>query len=86
MISHDLKLSARTETIKQIAKEHGFMDCKIAKADVLNQEAKQLESWLNLNYQGEMSYMANHFDLRIDPRKLVPGAKSVIVLSQNYYP
>ncbi len=86
MISHDLKLSARTETIKQIAKEQGFMDCKIAKADVLNQEAKQLESWLNLNYQGEMSYMANHFDLRIDPRKLVPGAKSVIVLSQNYYP
>jgi epoxyqueuosine reductase len=72
--------------IKSKATELGFDFCGISKAEFLEQEAPRLEKWLNLNYHGEMSYMANHFDKRLDPRKLVDGAKSVITVLLNYYP
>lgn len=62
------------------------MQCGIAKADFLEEEAPKLEKWLNQGMHGEMGYMANHFDKRLDPRKLVDGAKSVISLLYNYYP
>lgn len=75
-----------TQLIKQKALEHGFEEVGISKAEFLNDDAKKLELWLNQNKHGEMAYMANHFDLRTDPRKLVPGAKSVISLSYNYFP
>jgi len=67
------------------AKELGFLDIGIAKAGFLEEEAPRLESWLNQHYNGEMAYMANWFDKRLDPRLLVEDAKSVIVLSYNYY-
>jgi epoxyqueuosine reductase len=79
-------LQKNTVLIKQKAIELGFSYCGIAKAEALNEDARRLESWLNQNMHGKMQYMENHFDLRIDPRKLVPGAKSVITLLQNYYP
>ena len=69
-----------------MAKSLGFDHCGIAKAQPLDMEAKRLEAWLNNGFHGSMSYMENHFDLRIDPTKLVPGAKSVITLLINYYP
>ena len=72
--------------IKNLATELGFMYCGIAKAEVLDDDARRLEKWLSQGMHGSMSYMANHFDLRVDPRKLVPGAKSVITLLKNYYP
>ena len=75
-----------TAVIKQKASELGFSYCGIAKAEILNEDAKRLEAWLNKNLHGKMQYMENHFDLRIDPTKLVPGAKSVITVLQNYYP
>lgn len=75
-----------TQWIKQWSKQLGFEYCGIAKAEFLDEEARRLESWLNNNYHGKMAYMANHFDLRTDPRKLVPDAKSVITLMYNYYP
>lgn len=75
----------RSQRIKAKAKTLGFISCGIAKADFLEEEAPRLESWLNNNYQGEMSYMANHFDMRLDPRLLVDNAKSVISLGYNYY-
>ncbi len=71
--------------IKQWAAELGFSHCGIAKAIFLEDEAPKLEEWLKQNYQGEMHYMENHFDMRLDPRILVPEAKSVISLSYNYY-
>lgn len=86
MIIADLKRQTRSYVVKQLAAQYGFMDCKIANATFLSEEAKQLESWLNRNRHGEMSYMENHFDLRTDPTKLVPSAKSIIVFSQNYFP
>ena len=72
--------------IKEEAKRLGFLFCGISKADFLEKEAPLLEQWLNQNYHGEMAYMANHFDKRLDPRKLVPGAESVISLAYNYDP
>lgn len=66
--------------------ELGFSFCGFSKAEFLEEEAPQLESWLNKNMHGEMAYMANHFDMRLDPRLLVPGAKSVVSLLFNYFP
>lgn len=72
--------------IKKIAGELGFSYCGIAKAEFLEEEAPRLEEWLKRGYQGKMSYLENHFDKRLDPTLLVPGAKSVISLIYNYYP
>ncbi len=62
------------------------MSCGIAKAVQLDEDAVRLEQWLNKGHQSSMQYMERNFDLRIDPRKLVPGAKSVITLLLNYFP
>jgi epoxyqueuosine reductase len=75
-----------TELIKKFAAQYGFDHCGIAKAEVLNEDAKRLESWLNNGMHGTMQYMENHFDLRIDPSRLVPDAKSVITLLLNHFP
>ena len=75
-----------TKLIKSIATELGFEHCGISKAIYLDEDAKRLESWLNNSFHGSMKYMENYFDLRVDPCKLVPGAKSVITLLKNYYP
>lgn len=72
--------------IKSTAKRLGFDFCGIAKAEFLEEEAPKLEEWLNRNYQGKMGYLANHFDKRLDPTKLVEGAKTVVSLIYNYYP
>ena len=75
-----------TQLIKKEAKRLGFMSCGISKAEFLEVEAPRLEKWLKNNMNGEMAYMENHFDKRLDPRLLVDGAKSVISLLLNYYP
>ncbi|MFI5161525.1 MAG: tRNA epoxyqueuosine(34) reductase QueG [Sphingobacteriales bacterium] len=77
--------SAYSNLIKQEAKNLGFMFCGIAKAEFLEDEAPRLENWLKQGMQGEMHYMENHFDKRLDPRLLVDGAKSVISLGLNYF-
>ncbi len=75
-----------TQVIKSLAAQYGFDHCGIAKAQPLDEDARRLEAWLNKGLNGKMQYMENHFDLRIDPTKLVPGAKSVVTLLKNYYP
>ncbi len=75
-----------TEIIKTGAAKLGFDYCGIAKTQLLDEDARRLEQWLKKGMHGSMQYMENHFDLRIDPSKLVPGAKSVITLLLNYYP
>ena len=75
-----------TRLIKDKAKELGFFYTGISKADFLEEEAEQLEDWLKRGNHGEMTYMENHFDKRLDPRLLVDGAKSVVSLLLNYYP
>ena len=74
------------DLIKSIAAAIGFDDCGIAKAMPLDEDARRLENWLNKGLHGEMKYMENHFELRTDPTKLVPGARSVITLLFNYFP
>ena len=75
-----------TSVIKQEAKRLGFLSCGISKAGFLEDEAPRLENWLNKNMNGQMSYMENHFDKRLNPTLLVDDAKSVISLLLNYYP
>lgn len=75
-----------TILIKGLATQFGFDFCGIAEAQPLDEDARRLEAWLQKGMHGGMSYMENYFDLRIDPQKLVPGARSVITLLKNYYP
>jgi epoxyqueuosine reductase len=75
-----------TAIIKSEAKRLGFLSCGISKAAFLEEEAPRLENWLNKNMHGQMRYMENHFDKRLNPTLLVDGAKSVISLLLNYYP
>lgn len=77
--------SKYTKLIKAKAHELGFDEIGISKAEFLSEEALHLENWLNQNLHGEMKYMEQHFDMRLNPELLVPGAKSVISLSYNYY-
>lgn len=75
-----------TQIVKQTATLLGFDFCGIATASFLDEDARRLETWLNKGMHGNMHYMEKHFDLRTDPSKLVPGAKTVITLLLNYFP
>ncbi len=79
-------LQEHTAFIKKTAIRLGFNYCGIARAQRLDDDAARLEQWLQKGMHGSMQYMEKNFDLRIDPAKLVPGAKSVITLLKNYYP
>jgi len=76
----------RSAIVKQLAAEAGFSFCGIARARRLDEEERRLENWLNSGYAGKMDYLHRHFDMRLDPRELVAGAKSVICLLFNYCP
>lgn len=78
--------SKYTGMIKSEADRLGFMSCGISRAGFLEEEAPRLENWLREGRHGQMSYMENHFDKRLDPTKLVEGSKSVISLLLNYFP
>tara|TARA_R110002111_G_scaffold241963_2_gene303870 strand:- start:6732 stop:7658 length:927 start_codon:yes stop_codon:yes gene_type:complete len=78
--------SKYSKIIKAEAKRLGFLSCGISKAGFLEEEAPRLETWLNKNMNGEMRYMENHFDKRLDPTLLVEGSKSVVSLLLNYFP
>ncbi|MDF2189958.1 tRNA epoxyqueuosine(34) reductase QueG [Paraflavitalea sp. CAU 1676] len=79
-------IEQHTAFIKSLARELGFDYCGIARAQRLDEDARRLENWLQQGMHGSMRYMENHFELRIDPTRLVPGAQSVITLLLNYYP
>ena len=81
-----MNATKRTHLIKTEAKRLGFLSCGISKAEFLEDEAPRLEKWLKQNMHGEMQYMENHFDKRLDPTKLVEDSKSVISLLLNYFP
>ncbi len=81
-----LNTGKNTRFVKQQALSLGFEYCGIARALPLDEDARRLEQWLNKGMHGKMQYMENHFDMRVDPTKLVPGAKSVITLLLNYFP
>ena len=74
-----------SKLIKNTAENLGFLSCGISKAEFLEEEAPRFEKWLNEQKHGQMAYMENHYDKRLDPRLLVPGAKSVVSLLLNYY-
>jgi len=78
--------SRHTQWIKEEALRLGFDSIGVSKAEFLENEASRLESWLESGFHGQMRYMENHFDKRLDPTLLVPGAQSVISLTYNYFP
>ena len=71
--------------VKSKARSLGFEACGVSRAEELSEEARRLETWLTRGYHGTMSWMERHFDQRIDPRKLVSGAKSIISVMDVYY-
>lgn len=79
------QLTRNTHILKRLAHDLGFAAVGVSRARKLDEEARRLEMWLNRGYQGEMHYMANHFEKRIDPRRLVEGAQSVVSLLYNYH-
>jgi epoxyqueuosine reductase len=81
-----MDINKATFFIKQAASELGFDYCGIAPAMPLDEDARRLEAWLNKGMHGTMQYMENYFEMRVDPTRLVPGAKSVITLLMNYFP
>lgn len=78
--------NSHTNLVREFARRLGFDQCGIARAERLDDDARRLENWLGKGMHGSMKYMENHFDMRVDPSKLVPGAKSVITLLINYFP
>lgn len=72
--------------IKKIAHVLGFDHCGIAKAQPLDEDARRLEKWLQNGFHAGMKYMERHFELRVNPLKLVSNARSVITLMKNYFP
>ncbi len=80
-----MQITDTTLLVKKMAFKHGFSHVGIAKAGYMDEEAHRLEQWLNAGNHGGMTYMEGYFDLRVDPTKLVPGAKSVISLLYNYH-
>jgi len=85
-LKEDHRKEANAKLIRDEAYRLGFGFCGFSVADFLEEEAPRLEQWLNKNHQGKMDYMANHFDMRLDPRKIHEGAKSVVSLLYNYFP
>jgi epoxyqueuosine reductase len=81
----DQKIIRWSESLRKKSQELGFDSIGFARAEKMDPEAKRLEQWLNKGNHGKMTWMENHFELRVDPTKLVPGAKSVISLAYNYY-
>lgn len=81
-----MELLQLTQRIKQAAHDAGFTGCGVSRAEILGDEARRLEQWLGENRHGQMTYLAREFDRRIDPRRLLPGAQSVISVLSNYYP
>ncbi|HLU80770.1 MAG TPA: tRNA epoxyqueuosine(34) reductase QueG, partial [Flavobacteriaceae bacterium] len=78
--------SKNTQLIKAEASRLGFLSCGVSRAEFLEKEAPRLEKWLEEGRHGKMKYMENYFDKRLNPKILVPGAKSVVSLLLNYYP
>jgi len=81
-----LNSSKNTQLIKAEASRLGFLSCGVSRAEFLEKEAPRLEKWLEEGRHGKMKYMENYFDKRLNPKILVPGAKSVVSLLLNYYP
>ena len=77
--------TANSHKIKEKALELGFLQAGIARADLLREDSARLRNWLDKGYHGSMAYMENHFEKRVDPRQLVEGARSIVVVLQNYY-
>ena len=71
--------------VKERVLAEGFEKVGIVPASALEREYEQLDEWLRRGYHGQMKWMARNPEMRTDPRKLFPAARSVIVVAKNYY-
>ncbi|WP_317931390.1 tRNA epoxyqueuosine(34) reductase QueG [Halioxenophilus sp. WMMB6] len=71
--------------LDQWARELGFQQVGVADCDV-SAEAARLQAWLAAGYQGEMAWLAESTELRLNPAQLLPGSVRVIALRMNYLP
>jgi epoxyqueuosine reductase len=81
-----MNAAEKSQFIKSLATRAGFDFCGIAAARPLDDDARKLENWLQQGKHGHMHYMEKYFDLRVNPYKLLPGAKSVVSFLMNYFP
>lgn len=86
VISEILDPKDITYQLKTLSDNMGFIACGVSQARRLDEEEQNLRTWLSRGYHATMGYMENHFEKRLDPRQLVPGASSVISFLYNYYP
>ncbi len=85
MPSTRLSTADLTLALKKKAQELGFLECGVSHAVELTDEKSRLEEWLSRGNHASMGWMENHFEKRVDPRKLVEGARSVVSVLQSYY-
>lgn len=80
-----MSATLHTRLIREEARRLGFSFIGMARAERMDEEARRLEAWLHKGMHGQMTYMENYFEQRVDPRLLVEGARSVVSLAYNYY-
>ncbi len=85
MIPFAKNISERTGMVRREALRLGFDAVGFARARRLEEQESRLEQWLKEGRHGRMQWMENHFDKRIDPQKLVPGARSVVSVMMSYH-
>ena len=73
----------RSALIKARAKELGFDLCGIARAEAIDDGG--LSAWIEHGYAADMGYMKERLDERLDPRRVLPGARSVVVVASSYW-
>jgi epoxyqueuosine reductase len=62
----------------------GFADCRVAPATA-PRHREEFRTWLESGFAAEMDWIARGAEKRVDPQKVLPGARSVIVLALNYW-
>ena len=66
------------------ARKLGFDSCRVA-ACAAPKHASEFRTWLREGAAGEMSYMERGEEKRCDPQKVLPGARSIVVVALNYW-
>ncbi len=74
----------RTELIKKFAADAGFDLCGVAPCRHLNENEQHFRDWLTRGYHSSLSYLERNLDKRFDPRRLVEGARTVVVCAVSY--
>jgi len=81
-----MSVESLSRGLRERAAREGFDACAIAAADMLDRDGRMLSAWLSQGRHAEMHWMARDPSMRADPRRLLEGCRSVIVVAMNYWP